>query len=543
MATDPQVIRSEPHAEVGTVIQRDAGLIIERWGRRAVQEQPNAKRVHHDALLDHLPALLNSLGQCLAESGDGDSLVHCKRAGQHGQQRWEAGWSLPEVVRDYQILRLVLIEYLEEILERPLSSREVMAIGLFLDEAIAASVTNYVNQREEYLRKCEEDRSHQTREVQQALLRQTEALREADRRKNEFLAVLAHELRNPLAALRNAVSVLQLYQTTDPPVVQVRDLFGRQVQQMARLVDDLLDVSRIAQGKIELRKERFPLAAAVGQAVQMADALIRAGQHRLHVSLPAEHLWLEADQARVVQVLINLLNNAAKYTNPGGQVWLSAAREGDEAVVRVRDTGVGIAPELLPHIFELFTQAEWAVGRSEGGLGIGLTLVRKLVELHGGHISAHSAGPGQGSEFVVGLPVCLEPGLPAAAEDVKDLPFQARHILIVEDNADGRNSLETLLTLLGHRVDVAEDGLKGVAKALAVRPEVALIDIGLPDLDGFQVAEHMRASLGEEIFLVALTGYAQPEDRRRSREVGFDAHLVKPVELEALQKLLARGRR
>jgi signal transduction histidine kinase len=542
MGIEPQMIRAESFSEVGSIIQRDAGVLVERWSRRAIEEQPNARRLHHEALLDHLPGFLRALGRSLAGTGEAETVGHCQPAGKHGEQRWETGWSLPEVVRDYQILRLVLLEYLEQTLDRPLDYREVMAIGLALDEAIAASVQKYARHREEHLRRFEDERARQARETQEALRQQAEALREADRRKNEFLATLAHELRNPLAPLRNGVNVLRLHQITDPTVVQVRDLFERQVQQMTRLVDDLLDVSRIAQGKIELRKERVNLATVVGQALQMCDALMKNRRHTLSVSLPNEHLWLEADQARLVQVIVNLLNNAAKYTPEGGRVWLRAERQGETAVLSVRDTGVGIAGPMLPHVFDLFTQAEWPADHSEGGLGIGLTLVRRLVELHGGTISAHSAGLGQGSKFVVQLPLCATGGEDLPAAEAGEAAAIARHILIVEDNADGRESLQTVLRLLGHRVDVAEDGFKGVEKALELRPEVALIDLGLPGLDGFQVAERMRASLGKAILLVALTGFAQPEDRRRVREVGFDAHLVKPVNLDELQKLLALPR-
>ncbi len=539
MTPDPQVIRSQPFSEIGLIIERDAGVLIERWSRRAAQDQPGARRVHHAALLDDLPAFLKSLGQCLAAAGDDDTYAHCHPAARHGRQRWEAGWSLPEVVRDYQILRLVVVDYLAETLDRPLDHREVMGIGLALDEAIASSVARYVKDREEAHRQTEDQRVRAAREAEAALRQQTEALREADRRKNEFLATLAHELRNHLAPLRNGVSLLQLRPITDPAVLQIRDISGRQVQQLCRLVDDLLDVARIAQDKIELRTERINLATVVGQAVQISDPALKSRRHRLDVKLPDEHLWVQADQTRLVQVLVNLLNNAAKYTNPGGHVGLTVVREENEGVVRVKDTGVGIAPALLPHVFNLFTQAEWTVGRSEGGLGIGLTLVRRLVELHGGAISAHSAGPGRGSEFVVRLPLCEAPEEARLVETGPAPVVASRHILIVEDNPDGRESLKTLLDLLGHRVEVAEDGPRGIDKALASRPEIALIDIGLPGLDGFEVAQRLRASLGNSIVLIALTGYGQPDDRRRALEVGFNAHLVKPVELDALQKLLA----
>jgi signal transduction histidine kinase/CheY-like chemotaxis protein len=538
MAIDPEAIRSEMHTEVGSILRRDAGIIIDRWSHRVAEEQPHAKRVHHDAILDHILGFLRSVGQALAESGDTDPFGHCRPARRHGEQRWETGWSLPEVIRDYQILRLVILDYLEETLDRPLAYREVMAIGLALDDAISASVTKYVSEREEALRKLQEEAAKQTREVEQGLRRQAEALREADHRKNEFFATLAHELRNPLAPLRNALGVLQLHNTNDPVVVQIRALFERQVLQLTRLVDDLLDVSRIAQGKIELRQERVNLATVVGQALQMSDALLKARRHQVQIALPKEHLWVEGDPVRLVQVIVNLLNNAAKYTNPGGRITVSAQRQEGEAVLRVRDNGVGISKEMLEHVFELFTQAEWVSDRTGGGLGIGLTLVKRLVGLQGGQISAHSEGLGQGSEFEIRLPVGPEGVALEPAQEKKPPQCVSRHILVIEDNTDGRESLATLLMLLGHRVEVAENGNTGIEIALTVRPEVALIDIGLPDLDGFAVAEKIRTTLGQTILLVAMTGFSQPEHRLRARQAGFDAHVVKPVELDSLQQLL-----
>jgi signal transduction histidine kinase len=522
MTIDPQVLRSEAHGEVGRVIEADADALIERWARRAVDEQPNAARVHHEALRDHLPDFLRTLGRELAQSTDPDDVPHWQPAEQHGEQRWDAGWSLSEVVRDYQILRLVLFDHLQDALGRPLRPREVQAIGLALDESITASVDAYVRQREESLR------------VQAA------ALREADRRKNEFLAVLAHELRNPLAPILNSVEVLRRLGPADGNVAQARDIVERQVRQMVRLVDDLLDVTRIAQGKVELRRTTFELQAAAAEAVQTTAPLYESLGHRLSVSVPDEPVRLEADPARVVQVLVNLLNNAAKYTEPGGQVTLAGAREGDEVVARVRDTGVGIEPEMLGRVFDLFTQVGGSLGRSQGGLGIGLTLVRQLVEMHGGSVEAHSEGPGRGSEFVVRLPAAGVPRAEVPAPTAPEgPPATGRHILIVEDNADQRSTLETLLRILGHRVESAGTGPEAVERALASRPEVVLIDLGLPGMDGYEVARQLRAGHpGAQ--LIALTGHAQEEDRRRTSEAGFVAHLVKPVELEDLTRLLDR---
>jgi CheY-like chemotaxis protein/two-component sensor histidine kinase len=325
----------------------------------------------------------------------------------------------------------------------------------------------------------------------------------------------------------------------DPNIVQARDIVERQVKQMVRLVDDLLDFTRIAQGKVELRKSAFDLAEAVAQAIQTTTPLFEAQQHQLSVELPNEPLRLEADQARVVQVVVNLLNNAGKYTDRGGRIALTGAREGDEVVIRVRDNGIGIEPQMLGRVFDMFTQVDRAVHRAQGGLGIGLTLVRQLVEMHHGRVSVHSEGPGRGSEFTVRLPA-----LPAAPADppAADPPPQetaGRHILIVEDNADARSTLQTLLNLLGHRVETAATGPEGIDRALASRPQVVLVDLGLPVLDGYEVARKLRAELGGAVRLIALTGYAHEEDRRRAREAGFDAHLVKPVEMDDLNRLLA----
>lgn len=553
MSIDPALIRAEPHTEVGSIIQRDANILLDRWRRRAVQEQPNAQRVHHEALLDHLHDLLQALGRSLAESDDADTSEHCLPATIHGEDRWETGWSLPEVVRDYQILRLVILDYLKEMLGRSPRPRVVMAIGLALDEAIAASVSMYVKSRDEHLRQLECERAERDKQMQEYLRHQAETLREVDRRKSEFLATLGHEMRNPLAPLWNAMRLLALRDASDAASAEIRDIIERQVEQLTRLADDLLDISRIAQGKIELRRERVDLAVVVAQAVQMSAPQLKARRHSFEVNAPAEPLWLDADPARLVQIMVNLLNNAAKYTEPGGQIWFTAERDGSDAVLRVHDTGIGIRPELLPHVFELFTQGEWTAN-SQDGMGIGLALVRRLVELHGGAITAASAGLGQGSEFVVRLPALSAEeagptpapgdadkraaGDSAAADRPKPL---CRRILIVDDNVDTARSLKMLLSMEGHEVEIAHDGLATLKVADSFRPDVILLDIGLPRMDGYEVARRLRERPEmQKALLVALTGYGQDDDRRRSQEAGFSAHLVKPVKLEILQSLLTR---
>jgi CheY-like chemotaxis protein len=368
-------------------------------------------------------------------------------------------------------------------------------------------------------------------------------LQESNQRKNEFLAILAHELRNPLAPILTSLEVFRLIGSADPNVKQAGEIIERQVRYMVRLVDDLLDLTRIAQGKLQLRRTTFEVKQAINQAVLTMQPLLDSQGHQLTVELPAEPIYLEADEARVAQVFINLLGNAGKYTERGGRIHLTVSREGDEAVLRVGDNGVGIEPEMLGRIFDLFTQVGRSLHRSQGGLGIGLTLVRQLVELHGGKVSVHSDGPGKGSEFVVRLPVAAAPPAPSTSAGSSPPVSAACSILIIEDHTDARETLATLLQLLGHNTEVAANGSQGVERALAVRPQVALVDLGLPDVDGLQVARQIRAALGETVLLVALTGHASDEDRRRTEEAGFNAHLSKPVELEELNRVLAGVKR
>jgi len=363
---------------------------------------------------------------------------------------------------------------------------------------------------------------------------------EADRRKNEFLSMLAHELRNPLAPIRNAVQILRLRSPGEPELQDVRDMIDRQVRQLIRLVDDLLDVSRITRGKIRLQAEPVDLTAVVQRAVETSRPLIDVRRHALTVSLPDQPLRVQGDPVRLAQVLGNLLNNAAKYTEDEGKIWLTVERANGEAVCRVRDTGLGIPPDMLASVFDLFTQVDQALDRSQGGLGIGLTLVKQLVELHAGRVQAHSAGLNQGSEFVVRLPALAEEsprGVSAnGAPPPADVP--PCRVLVVDDNVDGAESLAVLLRLGGHDVRVCHDGPAGLALADEFRPGLVFLDIGLPGLDGYEVARRLRAQLGPDgIVLVALTGYGQEEDVLRARQAGFDHHLVKPADPAALTAL------
>jgi signal transduction histidine kinase/CheY-like chemotaxis protein len=365
---------------------------------------------------------------------------------------------------------------------------------------------------------------------------------ETDRRKDEFLATLAHELRNPPAPLHTSVQLLRRQAPPSPALQRATDVIERQVQQLVRLVDDLLDVSRITLDKLELRKERVTLATVVQAAVEASRPLIEQCRHELTVTLPPEPVELDADLTRLAQVFLNLLNNAAKYTEPGGRIRLAAEREGAEVVVKVSDSGMGIAVEMLPRVFDMFTQSDRSLDRSQGGLGIGLTLVKRLVQMHGGSVEARSEGPGKGSEFVVRLPVAVatETGAQPEIRDGEPLaPGPGHRILIVDDNEDAAEMLAELLELTGNDLRKARDGVEAVEVASAFRPDVVLLDIGLPKMNGYEVAQKIREQpWGRDMVLVALTGWGQEEDRRRSREAGFDHHLVKPVEPEALLELL-----
>jgi signal transduction histidine kinase/DNA-binding response OmpR family regulator len=369
-------------------------------------------------------------------------------------------------------------------------------------------------------------------------------LQAADRQKNEFLSMLAHELRNPLAPIRNATQLLGLRASDEPDLQWIRDVIERQVVQMVRLVDDLLDISRITRGKIDLQRAPVELATIVAHAVETSKPLIDSRGHQLAVALPAHPVWVNGDLARLAQVLTNLLNNAAKYTEQAGQIWITARHEGNSAIISVRDTGSGIPSDMLTAIFDLFTQVNRTLDRSQGGLGIGLTLVRQLVEMHHGSVSAFSEGPDLGSEFTVTLPV-LKDTAPNDSPNRND-EFEGEElikILVVDDNADAADSMAKLLRLVGHHVDVAYDGPSGLAAAQIFEPSVIILDIGLPGMDGFAVAERVREIKSTRAALIiAVTGYGQHNDHLKSRQAGFDYHLTKPVELSALQALIKTGR-
>lgn len=383
------------------------------------------------------------------------------------------------------------------------------------------------------------ERQYQVRDHLLERERATAALQEADRRKDEFLATLAHELRNPLAPIRNAVQILRRGGSSETIVQQVREILDRQVDHMVRLIDDLMEVSRITRGKIELRKERVELAAVLRSAIETSHPLVEAGAHRLTNEIPGEPLFVDADFVRVAQVFANLINNAAKYMDNGGDIWITTKRTGAHVEVSVRDSGVGIPREMLPRVFDMFTQIRSSETRSQGGLGIGLTVVRSLVEMHGGTVTVFSDGPGKGSEFVVCMPLAEIPVQEKALRQNETCGLAASRVLVVDDNRDAADSMGMLLEALGAQVKVVHDGYSALSLLENFRPTVVLLDIGMPTVDGYEVARRIREQPEfQTLKLVALTGWGQAEDRRRTRDAGFDYHLIKPTEINELTALM-----
>jgi signal transduction histidine kinase len=384
-------------------------------------------------------------------------------------------------------------------------------------------------------------RQYQIRDQLTELQRAEAQLRDIDRRKDEFLATLAHELRNPLAPMRNALQILRLKGSDRGAIEQVRGMMERQLGQMVRLIDDLLDVSRITRGRLELRKERVELAAVVRDAVDTARPHIEASGHTLDVSLPSEPVYLDADPVRLSQILSNLLNNAAKYTDRGGRIWIVGARRGDGVDLSVRDTGIGIPADSLSSIFEMFSQVDRSLEKSHGGLGIGLTLVKRLVEMHGGSVAARSDGVGKGAEFIVHLPIARVPDLAQEEREALRPPSALRcRILVADDNSDAAESMGTLLRFMGNEVRIVRDGVQAVEEAAAFRPDLILLDIGMPRMNGYEAARQIREQhWGKDMYLVAISGWGQDEDKRRATDAGFDRHVTKPVEFAHLEQLIA----
>lgn len=373
--------------------------------------------------------------------------------------------------------------------------------------------------------------------------RSEEVLRQADRNKNDFLAMLAHELRNPLAPLRNGLQIMQLSNNDSAMTAEACKMMERQIANMVRLIDDLLDLSRISKGKLELRKEKIDLRMVVQDALETSRPLIEGASHRLSVVMPAQPVFVCVDRGRLAQVFANLLNNSAKYTERGGQITLTVERQGTDAVVKVKDNGMGISPAVLPKVFELFTQADRSLERTQSGLGIGLSVVRGLVDMHGGIVEATSEGLGKGSEFIVRLSTAVSPDLEAEQKDGGNgniyAPSKYR-ILVVDDNKDAAISLAMMLKIMGHDTRTAHDGIEAVEAAQAFLPDVVMLDIGLPKLNGYDVCRRIRGKAwGKDMILIAVTGWSQDEDKRQSKEAGFNFHMLKPVDPQAVVKLLA----
>ncbi|HKY51363.1 MAG TPA: ATP-binding protein [Candidatus Limnocylindria bacterium] len=380
----------------------------------------------------------------------------------------------------------------------------------------------------------------QRRHAEAELHRRVAQLADADRRKDEFLAMLGHELRNPLAPVTTALQLMRMHSDEPLRVARARETIERQVEHMTRLIDDLLDVSRITQGKIELRQEAVILSTLVARAVEAARPVIDERGHRLTLDLPDEPVVVRGDPARLEQVLANLLNNAAKYTDVGGRISVRAFVDGAQLAIAVRDNGAGLSPEMRDRVFDLFVQGPDMQAYARGGLGIGLTLARRLVEMHGGTIEVHSEGSGRGSEFVVRLPIGAVPQIQSNGhtDEATLSALPKRRVLVVDDNVDAADALAELLRDYGHDVRSVHDGPSAIEQAALHRPDIVLLDIGMPGFDGYEVARRMRTELGLKATLVAVTGYGEARHRRQSRDAGFDQHVTKPVDTRKLETLL-----
>jgi signal transduction histidine kinase/CheY-like chemotaxis protein len=507
--------------------------LMHRW-LDAVRQAPvpSAQDLPEPQLRDHLPDLLDEIIRAIA----GKPTPTVEEGGrEHGQQRWGSGYDIDEVLRELGVLRQLLLDEIEAYATAPdgLCPTELMEAVRRLDSVIDRSSQAGVAQ---YHGEAISIRRQLWDELEAANIQ----LKAAHEQKDRFMAMLSHELRNPLAPILTAVQLLEFSEGSDPRLRRAREVIERQVRHQARLIDDLLDVSRIVQGKMTLRREAHNLKAAVAYAVEGCLPGIEAKGQELRVAMSDEPLPVDADPVRLAQIITNLLTNANRYTDPGGTIWLTTACADGEVIVQVRDTGIGIEPELLPRIFDLFTQADSAKTRSQSGLGIGLALVKSLVELHGGMVEARSAGPGQGSEFEIRLPVVTAAAAPALHIQAPLPCPNGQRVALVEDNPDARAVLAELLGLLGYEVIQAADGPSVLHVAKEDPPPVFVVDIGLPGMDGYEVARRLRELPGcRDALLVALSGFGGPEDQEQARAAGFDAHLTKPADIDALEQLLS----
>lgn len=528
MTTKSAQLRAEPHNLIGTVIGRDAGAIVDKWARRAIEEQAAAKRVHHDVLLDHLPTFLWELGKGLADANQGDTFRHCRPAGLHGDQRWETGWSIEEVVRDYQLLRIVVIEHLDETVNRVLTTREVLALGVYFDDAIATSVKAFLS--------CSNSATTGKKVEKKYDGRSEELL--------SILGVLGHELRNPLAPLGNALQVLKLSGTEPMVVERARLLMERQHKALTRLVNDLLDLPRLTQGKMQLRSERLDLSALVNDLVEDRRSAFEEAGVELKLEHSGDPIFTMGDSLRLTQVVGNLLGNAVKFTDRGGEVIVRLGRHSSRpvAVLSVRDSGIGIDAVTLPRIFEAFVQEERAFERSRGGIGLGLALVKGIVELHGGGVFATSNGNGLGAEFIIELPLIEVPLEKETPEESTDHNTSTKCVLLIEDNRDSAESLKEYLEILGHRVAIANSGPEGIRLASAEAPDVILCDIGLPVMSGRAVCAELKKlpTLAHTVVIV-LTGHSLEQEDDEEFKENYDYYLLKPVDPPRLADLIQNG--
>jgi signal transduction histidine kinase/ActR/RegA family two-component response regulator len=523
MDTTIQRLRTEQHVAIGEVIERSAQEIIALWAERVKAEQPNARRVHHSVLVDHLPNFLAQLGRSLATAGD-DSAGPRREAAEHGDQRWDNGWSITEVVRDYQILRMVLTDFLEKSLGRRLSVREVLVSNVAIDDAVAEAVAAFV--------------ASQTTPGTAVNTTRNQAL---DLLLN-VLGVVGHEIRNSLGPLANSLEILRLAGSDPAQIEQTRQIMARQLQVLSRLVEDLMDLPRLARGKMSLVRQRLDLARLVQACAQDRRRGLEAAGLTLNLDVPAEPVWVMGDETRLTQALGNLLGNAKKFTDGGGTVAIRlVVAPNRRAVISIRDSGAGIALEFLPKVFEAYTQADQSLNRSRSGLGLGLALVKGVVELHGGSIAATSEGPGKGATFTVELPLC-ETSTDKANEPLADVTAQVkpRRVLVIEDNPDSAESLRIFLKLHGHSVTLANSGPDGIKAALEIKPEVVVCDVGLPGMDGYAVAAELRRSQSPPpALIIAVSGLGPRLEPDGEPDKVFDHYLLKPADPAHVARLLA----
>jgi two-component system CheB/CheR fusion protein len=545
-------------------IRENKQAIVKDWAKFAQDHIPPAKYMDSAQLRDHIEAILKFIANDLdlaqtkqeqREKSEGlDTKVDAgdSTGETHAELRFMEGFNASEITAEFRALRASITRQWEPARSRTEKDyTEIIRFNEAIDQLLSESLSRYNEKilaeqatlkNQPALNEEMRRRNLELNELNDRLKLALNTLKDNDMHKDEFLAMLAHELRNPLTPIRNALEIWRSGDVKENGEKELQMILDRQLQKMVRLVDDLLDVSRITRGMITLKKDPVDLVQLISQAVESVRPQCEERQHKISLLLPRERVFVKGDAIRLEQVVTNLLINACKYTDPGGHITVTLESEVDGTLIRVADDGVGISPELLPHIFDLFVQAERSLDRAQGGLGIGLTLVRRLVELHGGTVKAKSLGLKKGSEFIIQLPIISEAEVALSVTPPIE-PQKAsltKRILVIEDNADASMTTKMLLELQGHTVQTAVDGLSGIKTAQTFKPEVILLDIGLPGTDGYEVARCLRKlPETEKTLLIALSGYGQTEDRRRSKEAGCDHHLVKPVDAVKLRALIS----